>query len=409
MIASQKIGKSFSGALRYNINKLFDRNPQRRAELLDTNFASLTASEILNEVNWIRQQRPALSKYVYHTSLNFSPQEQETGGLSNDKLLDIAHDYLKGMSFTNNQYLIFRHHDAGHPHIHLLVNRITFDGKVVSDSNNYKRSEALLRTLEKQYGLIPVTESRFAALNTAPGKVQVFATKRTFERALKKDEIEMAIRKGSASSKMQLQKKLSGILSGPGKPSMQDFIKECQAQGVSLLFNQASTGRISGITYFLEDFKARGQALGSKYKWAEIIKHLDYDQDRDGEIIRQTNTRTKAGYEELSRAESGSTPTGKHQRGRLANTLADASAYADEFPPEQRNGGRAEHPSEGNGGTLSQDATRQEAGSNTKWANDYSDSDTYSKIDIQISDDIDDEAILGRNRRRKKQARTNRR
>ncbi|MBD1362629.1 relaxase/mobilization nuclease domain-containing protein [Mucilaginibacter sp. ZT4R22] len=63
------------------------------------------------------------------------------------------------MGFTDNQYMIFRHHDAGHPHIHLMVNRITFDGNVISDSNYVKRSEALLRKLERVHQNCILTDS----------------------------------------------------------------------------------------------------------------------------------------------------------------------------------------------------------------------------------------------------------
>src|ERR1700753_4019532 len=152
MIASQKIGKSFMGALGYNLKKLNYKDPNKRAELLDTNFKSLVIEHIQKEVNLLKELRPNLGKYVYHTSLNFSNAEIQS--LSNEKLLAIAHDYLEALGYTDNQYFIFRHYDAEHPHLHLLVNRIRFDGNVVSDSNNYKKSEAILRRLEYQYNII---------------------------------------------------------------------------------------------------------------------------------------------------------------------------------------------------------------------------------------------------------------
>jgi len=131
MIASQKIGKSFMGALGYNLKKMEHSNPRRRAELLETNFNSLSKPEIRSEVELVRQLRPGLNRYVYHTSLNFSAEESHY--LNNEKLLAIATDYLNAMGFDDNQYFIFRHYDADHPHLHLLVNRIKFDGSVVSD------------------------------------------------------------------------------------------------------------------------------------------------------------------------------------------------------------------------------------------------------------------------------------
>jgi hypothetical protein len=155
MIALQKIGKSFMGALKYNWNKLAYPDPDIRAVLLSTNFTSLDLGFIMQEVDLIKSLRPSLGRYVYHTSLNFSKEDV----LDNKTMLAIAEDYLSLSGYTNNQYFIFRHHDADHPHLHLLVNRITFDGEVVSDSNNYKKSEAILRKLEQQYNLVTVEQS----------------------------------------------------------------------------------------------------------------------------------------------------------------------------------------------------------------------------------------------------------
>jgi len=169
MIASQKIGKSFIGALKYNLKKLDYRDPAKRAELLETNFSSLNTRQMAFEVELLRNLRPSLNKYVYHTSLNFHNNDK----LNNEMLLSIAHDYLEAMGFTNNQYFIFRHHDADHGHLHLLVNRITFDGGVISDSNNYKRSEEVLRAIEIQNNLLQVNPSQSSQL-----------------RAVTKDEIE---------------------------------------------------------------------------------------------------------------------------------------------------------------------------------------------------------------------------
>lgn len=96
MIASQKIGESFMGALNYNLKKLTHPDPKQRAELLDTNFTSLDKEQIKQEVELLRQLRPNLNRYVYHTSLNFSKEDQ----LQNSQLLSIALQYLEANGFT---------------------------------------------------------------------------------------------------------------------------------------------------------------------------------------------------------------------------------------------------------------------------------------------------------------------
>jgi hypothetical protein len=291
MIASQKIGKSFMGALNYNLKKLNHPDKNQRAELLDTNFTSLTVAQIKREVELLRELRPNLNRYVYHTSLNFSKIEHKS--LSNEKLLAIAHDYLNASGFTNNQYFIFRHYDADHPHIHLLVNRICFNGSVVSDGNNYKRSEAILRKLEYQYNLISVEPSNHRTIEQSnhvsvdqsnaisveqynaisveqyndvsieqhngisveqDNDISVEQYNHISLRAPTKDELEMVIRTGKPSEKMLLQELMKKLLNQKNL-SIQDLIMKGEQAGIHFLFNQASTGRISGITYFHNDFK----------------------------------------------------------------------------------------------------------------------------------------------------------
>ena len=149
MIAKQAIGKSFMGAYEYNYKKLHEKDTTKRAELLSTNFSSTEREIVKKELDLMKILNPRLTRNTYHTSLNFGKEEI----LSNEKMQAIAEEYLNKMGFDNNAYFIFRHHDTEHPHCHILALRNRFDGKVVSDSNNFKRSEKLIRDLEKKYGL----------------------------------------------------------------------------------------------------------------------------------------------------------------------------------------------------------------------------------------------------------------
>jgi hypothetical protein len=393
VIAIQKIGKSFMGAFLYNMNKFYHPDQRLRAELLATNFAALEKDIIRKEVNLVCAMRPNLSRYVYHTSLNFSNEELQS--LNNEKLKAIAEDYLFAMGFTNNQYMIFRHYDAGHPHIHLLVNRISFEGDVVSDSNNYKKSEKVLRALEYRYNLRAVEQSKFVAFKLSNGVTFELKNAITTEqgivvarkqyngitRRVNRDEIAMMSRKGKISDKLLLQEVLSQLLAFKPK-SLANFILMGEKAGVNFLFNQASTGRVSGVTYFFKDFKAKGQALGNQFKWWELIKNVPYHAERDNAAISEANKRTvtkfnltapNAQEEDLKRKQIPNTSDGKQEPDDVIQFLPEVDF--DYNPAKER----------------SLEAT-----------------DNYYPIpDIAISDDIDDEAILGRNRRRKQHPRTN--
>lgn len=271
MIAKQSIGTSFLGALNYNLKKLYTKDPTQKAELLETNFVSLQQDQIKKELNILRDLNPRLKRNTYHTSLNFAIGED----ISNQKMLEVAQEYMKKMGFDNNAYFIFRHHDSSHPHCHILSLRNRFDGTVVSDSKNYKRSEKIVRELEEKYGLEKVNDSEKAKLK-APNK----------------DELEMVVRTGKPSNKMLMQEKVATQLHH--SKTIQDLIRNLEKEGIYLLFNQASTGRVSGITYLSKDFKAKGQALGNQFKWSNVKKSINYEQTRDSEEIGKANHRTKS-------------------------------------------------------------------------------------------------------------------
>jgi hypothetical protein len=61
MIAVEKFGSNFMGALGYNLKKVNHPDKTQRAELLATSFSSLSQDLIKKEVELIRRQRPALS------------------------------------------------------------------------------------------------------------------------------------------------------------------------------------------------------------------------------------------------------------------------------------------------------------------------------------------------------------
>jgi len=190
-------------------------------------------------------------------------------------MTQIGHDYLEANGFSQHQFIMFRHRDAEHPHLHILVNRIGYDGSVVSDSNDFSRSERI-RELEKKYGLTEVVSSRQAK-----------------ERAMTKNELEMVKRTGEESKKLKLQMTLRKTLQDHPGMNLHQFVSRLERQGINVLFNQASTGYVSGISYGLGDFVITGSKLGSDFKWRSIANRLGYEQGRDHSAISEANIRIK--------------------------------------------------------------------------------------------------------------------
>jgi hypothetical protein len=121
-------------------------------EAADLNIhQKLRRLEMLTELN----QR---TKYnSVHISLNFDPSEK----LPDELLKEIAEVYLDKLGFTGQPYLLYRHEDAGHPHLHLVTTNIQPDGKAIHLHNLGKRkSEPARKEIEIKYGLIKAEESK---------------------------------------------------------------------------------------------------------------------------------------------------------------------------------------------------------------------------------------------------------
>lgn len=189
----------------------------------------------------------------------------------------IGQEYLEMNGFNQHQYIMFRHRDADHPHLHILVNRIGYDGSVISESNDYARSERVIRALEKKHGLTPTISSKEAT-----------------ERSITQGEYQMMKRINDASQKIKIQIAIQNILNDRPGLSTEDFIKSLETQGVNVLFNQEKTGHFSGISYGLDGFLITGSKLGNAYKWTTLKNTIDYEQERDGAAIHAANDRTRS-------------------------------------------------------------------------------------------------------------------
>jgi hypothetical protein len=253
MIAKAVKGKGFRGALEYDLR-------EQKGHLLDTNMAGDKPRSLAQEFGSIRALRPNLTKAVLHTSISIHPDEH----LTDEQWKQVAQAYLGGMGFANSQYVVTKHTDTEHPHIHILANRVTMRGKVVSDSHDYKRQEVIMRRLEQGYGLLPVIPSKEAT-----------------RKALSKSEVEHVLRTGESSARMRLQKLVDNAMKE--KPELRAFINRLAQDGVETKLNQASTGRISGISFSLDGVALKGSDLGKAYTWNSLQKRgVQYEQDGYG-------------------------------------------------------------------------------------------------------------------------------
>jgi len=145
MIGKITSGRSFGGCVRYVVQK-------DTARVLDgLGIRTADVKRMIADFNFRRSANPELIKAVGHISLNFS--EQDKPKLTDEKMLEMANEYLDRIGIKDTQVLFVRHEDKSHPHVHLVYNRVSNSGKTISDKNLFHKNAKVCRELTKAHGL----------------------------------------------------------------------------------------------------------------------------------------------------------------------------------------------------------------------------------------------------------------
>lgn len=139
-------------ALYYNENKVTNGKAvclHAGGFLRDAN--EMTVNQKAKGFERLNERNERAKTKTLHISLNFDPSEK----LTDAQLKEIAAAYLKGIGFEGQPYLVYRHNDAGHPHIHIVTTTIKEDGSRINTHNiGRNQSEKTRKELEKQFGLV---------------------------------------------------------------------------------------------------------------------------------------------------------------------------------------------------------------------------------------------------------------
>lgn len=138
MVARIKRTNSLSRTLNYNEKKV-----QKGAaeNIMAANFTKdLEHLNFYDKLKFLERQaskREEVKANSVHISLNFHPDDL----LDNEKMKRIAKTYMQMIGFGNQPYLVYRHNDAGHPHLHIVTTNIRSNGDKI-DMHNIGRNQS---------------------------------------------------------------------------------------------------------------------------------------------------------------------------------------------------------------------------------------------------------------------------
>lgn len=153
MLAFVESSYTMRGPLLYNTKKV----EENQALFLEAhNFLlekeELTVRQELEVFQRLMKLNERSEKKAIHLSLNFA----ESDHLDARQLIRIADEFMRGISFGDQPWLLYQHIDAGHPHVHIVTTNIRPDGsRIPNDLRSPHNLKKLCHRIEEKHHLTP--------------------------------------------------------------------------------------------------------------------------------------------------------------------------------------------------------------------------------------------------------------
>ena len=156
-------GASFSRTCQYVTQDL-----SRAQVLWQEGVRGYDHRSMANDFEIIAGLRDTIGKPVFHAALTFHRDEV----MDDATKVELGLKFLDGVGMVNTQRLIAGHSDARHQHIHLVANRIDYDGEPIHNFPEILRGRDTVERLVREYGLVPVAgkdlrQTNFDALDAS--------------------------------------------------------------------------------------------------------------------------------------------------------------------------------------------------------------------------------------------------
>ena len=259
MIAKIVTGKSFGGAVRYLLEK------SGHARMLDSDgIDPRSIKDMIGSFNFQRKARPEKAQVVGHISLSF--HKADAPKLTDGFMTELAHEYMERMGITDTQYMIVRHTDTEHPHLHILYNRVKYDAKLVRSHNERIRSVAVCKAMKQKHGL-----------TFSEGKENV-----KVEKLHDPDKVKYAIYEAIKETV-------------PRCLSLAALVDELERQGIATAFVHRGGDpekEVQGLTFTMQGRTLKASQVDRKFSSANLCKAIEanraeWERQETGQVQRQ--------------------------------------------------------------------------------------------------------------------------
>ncbi|MFI3323007.1 MAG: conjugal transfer protein MobB [Rikenellaceae bacterium] len=151
MVAKIAVGASLYGALSYNQSKI----EEDKGKILSTqkiyanDYGEIDLHSCMQSFALHIRADTKTEKPIVHISLNPHPDDT----LTDEQLAKISKEYLEGMGYGEQPFIIYRHSDIKRTHVHIVTTNVDKMGRKINDSFEHRRSMKICRDIEQRYNL----------------------------------------------------------------------------------------------------------------------------------------------------------------------------------------------------------------------------------------------------------------
>jgi len=233
MIVDVDYGSGFRGILEYALNK-------PGAYLIGPTRGD--ADDLCQTYAHFRKLNEEALNPVVHLWISIHPDER----LSDRAWESVAEEMMSRLGYREHFYVVARHTDTSHEHIHIIGCRIGANGRKHEVWREKRKANDIAAGLERKHGL------KQAALRWG----EKAGDRR---RGRLRTHIDRAMRRSQTVS---------------------ELVERLESVGVGVKAN-LSGSHVSGVSFWFEGRSIKGSALGRAYSWGKLTARLTYLPARD--------------------------------------------------------------------------------------------------------------------------------
>lgn len=218
-------------------------NQEKDAEVVyKQHVAGNDPKQVTEEFKLVQEQNHRCQKNIM--SFILSPTAEDGRNLSTSQLKEMTEKFIKEMQLKERQAIAFVHRDKAHTHVHLYVNRISFEGKAYNDSFIGKRSQLAAENVAKEMGLTTVKEVKLEKeLDTIQTRLEI---------------------KNIHQKVMESQK----------PKTIDDYIKAMKAEQVKVIPSINKSNKLQGFRFEYQGVNLKGSEVHRSMSGGKLIGQL---------------------------------------------------------------------------------------------------------------------------------------